>query len=157
MSHLDTDKAANHERQISLFRDLRRAYSGMRASLANSSGIFLGGKAHFDLVRAGSALYGVNPTPNLPNPMLPVIELKARIVQVRNLDIAGRIGIARRHRRLAFISMGYADGYPCASANKLQCWSAATAAQLLGIRPWIYCRSMSAICQTPGPRGMGKW
>jgi alanine racemase len=120
MSHLDTDKAANHERQISLFRDLRRAYSGMRASLANSSGIFLGGKAHFDLVRAGSALYGVNPTPNLPNPMLPVIELKARIVQVRNLDIAGRIGIARRHRRLAFISMGYADGYPCASANKLQ-------------------------------------
>jgi alanine racemase len=93
----------------------------MRASLANSSGIFLGRNAHFDLVRAGSALYGVNPTPSLPNPMLPVIELKARIVQVRNLEsIAGSIGIAKRRRRLAFISMGYADGYPCASANKLQ-------------------------------------
>jgi alanine racemase len=121
ISHLDTDKTANHERQISVFRDLRRVYSGMRASLANSSGIFLGRNAHFDLVRAGSALYGVNPTPSLPNPMLPVIELKARIVQVRNLEsIAGSIGIAKRRRRLAFISMGYADGYPCASANKLQ-------------------------------------
>jgi len=121
MSHLDTDKMANHERQISLFRDLRRAYSGMRASLANSSGIFLGGKAHFDLVRAGSALYGVNPTPSLPNPMLPVIELKARIVEVRNLEsIPDNIGTAKRRRRLALVSVGYADGYPCASANKVQ-------------------------------------
>jgi alanine racemase len=53
--------------------------------------------------------------------MLPVIELKARIVQVRNLEsIPRNIGSAKRRRRLAFISVGYADGYPCASANKLQ-------------------------------------
>jgi alanine racemase len=125
MSHLDNDKTANHERQINLFRDLRRAYSGMRGSLANSSGIFLGRKAHFDLVRAGSALYGANPTPSLSNSMLPVIELKARIVQVRNLargeSIPGNIGCtAKRRTRLALVSVGYADGYPCASANKLQ-------------------------------------
>ena len=88
MSYLDNNEKANHslnERQISLFRDLRGLYSGIPGSLANSSGIFLGRKAHFDLVRAGSALYGVNPTPDLSNPMLPVVELQARIVQVRDL------------------------------------------------------------------------
>jgi alanine racemase len=128
MSHLDNDEKAKYplnERQIGLFRDLRRAYSGIPSSLANSSGIFLGPRVHFDLVRAGSALYGVNPTPGLSNPMQPVIELQARIVQVRNLargkSIAGNIGrTAKQCRRLALVSVGYADGYPYTSANKLQ-------------------------------------
>ena len=128
MSYLDNNEKANHslnERQISLFRDLRGLYSGIPGSLANSSGIFLGRKAHFDLVRAGSALYGVNPTPDLSNPMLPVVELQARIVQVRDLTrgdgLAGNIGrTAKQPTRLAMVSVGYADGYPCASASKLQ-------------------------------------
>jgi len=128
MSDLDNNEKANHslnERQINLFRDLRGLYSGIPGSLANSSGIFLGPKAHFDLVRAGSALYGVNPTPGLSNPMLPVVELQARIVQARNLTrgdgLAGNIGrTAKQRTRLAMVSVGYADGYPYASANKLQ-------------------------------------
>ena len=40
-------------------------------------GIFLGQSAHYDLVRPGVALYGGNPTPGKPNPMQPVVELKA--------------------------------------------------------------------------------
>jgi len=118
MSHLDNDEKANHplnERQISLFRDLCRVYRGIPGSLANSFGIFVGRKAHFDLVRAGSALYGVNPTPGRSNPMLPVIELRARIVQVRNI-----VCTAKRSTRLALVSVGYADGYPYASTHKLQ-------------------------------------
>ena len=128
MSHLDNNEKANHplnERQINLFRDLCRVYRGIPGSLANSSGIFLGRKAHFDLVRAGSALYGVNPSPSLSNPMLPVIELRARIVQIRYLardkSIASKIGCtAKRSTRLALVSVGYADGYPYASTHKLQ-------------------------------------
>jgi alanine racemase len=88
MSRLDNpDKPAHpqNDRQISLFCDLHRLYRGIPASLANSSGIFLGQKAHFDLLRAGAALYGVNPTPRTDNPMLPVIELRARIIHVLNL------------------------------------------------------------------------
>ena len=129
MSNLGNDEKANHpliERQIGLFRDLHRVYSGIPGSLANSSGIFLGRKAHFDVVRAGAALYGVNPTPSLSNPMFPVIELRARIVQVRNLvpgekhrwTIPGCT--ANRSTRVAFVSVGHADGYPYAAANKLQ-------------------------------------
>ena len=119
-SHLDNAERPDHplnDRQIKLFQDVRRLYGGVPASLANSSGIFLGSKAHCDLVRPGAALYGVNPTPGVCNPMLPVIELRARIVQVRNLVAGEAIACnggwtAKRPTRLAVVSVGYADGYP---------------------------------------------
>jgi alanine racemase len=130
MSRLDEATAADdprHERQLETFRELRRLYRGIPASIADSSGIFLGSKAHFDLVRAGSALYGINPTPGAVNPMLPVIELKARIVQVRELtpsNTGAKNGSgAKRRKRLALVSLGHADGYPRpagASAAPLQ-------------------------------------
>lgn len=120
MSHLDHAEIPDHplnDRQIKLFQELCRLYGGVPASLADASGIFLGPKTHCDLVRADAALYGVNPTPGVANPMLPVIELKARIVQLRNLasaeSIAGIAGwTAKRPTRVAVVSVGYADGYP---------------------------------------------
>src|SRR5262249_37750289 len=117
-----------NDHQINLFCDLRRLYHGIPASIANSSSIFLAPKVHFDLVRAGAALYGVNPTPCADNPMHPVIELRARIVQAFSLaageTVADNVGwTARRPTRLALVSAGCADGYPRsgrASENKLQ-------------------------------------
>jgi alanine racemase len=131
MSRLDKADNSAHsriDRQIGLVHDLRRLFGGIPASLAESSGIFFGPKSHFDLVRAGAALYGVNPTPDAANPMLPVIELCARIVQVLSLlpgqTIAENIGwTAKRRTRLALVSTGYADGYPRSESafnNKLQ-------------------------------------
>lgn len=120
MSHLDNAQKSEdplNDHQITLFQELRRLYGGVPASLAGSSGIFLGTRAHFDLVRAGAALYGINPTPGAANPMLPVVELHARIIQLRNLaagesvaDIAG--WTAKRPTRVAVVSIGYGDGYP---------------------------------------------
>ena len=74
-------------------------------------------------MRPGAALYGVNPTPEADNPMQPVVELKARIVQIRNLEKGETVGYggtwtARRPTRIAIVSAGYADGYfRAASAN----------------------------------------
>ncbi len=117
LDHAAKPDPGRRDRQIVNFRDLRRLYDGVPASLAGSSGIFADPKIHFDMVRAGSALYGINPTPGRPNPMLPMLELKARIVQVRHLNqgesIAGCFGwTAKRRTRLALVSVGYADGYP---------------------------------------------
>jgi alanine racemase len=119
---------SQNDRQISRLHDLRRLFAGIPASLADSSGIFFGPKAHFDLVRAGAALYGINPTPDTANPMLPVVELRARILQVLSLargeTITDNLGwTAKRRTRLALVSIGYADGYPrseSAFANKMQ-------------------------------------
>ncbi|MBO0717139.1 MAG: alanine racemase, partial [Rhizobiales bacterium] len=120
LNHAIASHDARNQRQLETFRELRRFYPGIPASLADSSGIFLGSKWHFDLVRAGSALYGINPTPGAANPMLPVIELTARIVQVRDLaapashnGASGRNGAGlKRRTRLALASLGHADGYP---------------------------------------------
>src|SRR5690348_1294854 len=50
--------------QLARFRAALAQLPATQASLAASSGIFLGNDYHFDFVRPGAALYGVNPTPN---------------------------------------------------------------------------------------------
>ena len=119
MSHLvvseEPDNPINGE-QLSRFRNFVRAMPGAPASLANSSGIFLGPDYHFDLLRPGAALYGINPLPGRPNPMLTTVTLHARILQVRRIDALQTVGYgaawrSARPSRVATIALGYADGY----------------------------------------------
>src|SRR3954462_9159409 len=126
MSHLACAEHLNHPlnaKQLAAFREIASLFSGVPASLSNSSGIFLGSQFQFDLVRPGAALYGINPTPEADNPMQPVVELKARIVQIRNVEKGETVGYggtwtARRPTRIAIVAAVYADGYfRAASAN----------------------------------------
>src|SRR5215471_2716363 len=120
MSHLACADQPGHplnERQLKLFREVRVLYRGIPGSLANSSGIFLGNGAHCDMVRPGAALFGVNPTPGHRNPMRPVVELQARVLQMRNVPKGDTIGYnatwtAKHAARIAVVGVGYADGYP---------------------------------------------
>lgn len=87
-----------------------------RASLANSSGIFLGPPFHFDLARPGAALYGINPVKPDTNPMAQVIKLQGKIIQTRTIDTPSTVGYGATHRaapgqRIATIGVGYADGF----------------------------------------------
>jgi alanine racemase len=113
MASADTRNDPQSERQIAWFNDLRRLYLGIPASLAGATDIVLNRKSHFDLVRADSALFGINPVPGSANPMLPVIELHARIVQVRNMaPERSFLKTQPQQRRLALVSIGRADGFP---------------------------------------------
>lgn len=125
MSHLACAEDTGHplnDLQMRLFREVRLHYRGIPSSLANSSGIFLSDNAHCDMVRPGVALYGANPTPGRPNPMRPVIELKARVAQVRTVAKGATVGYsagwtARRSARIAVAMVGYADGFLRASGS----------------------------------------
>ena len=126
MSHLASAEQLNspsNARQLSLFREVASVFTGVPAALAASSGIFLGAAFQFDMVRPGAALYGINPTPEADNPMQPVVDLKARIVQLRDLARGDTVGYggtwtARRPTKIAILSAGYADGYfRAASSN----------------------------------------
>jgi alanine racemase len=118
LSHLACAETPDHPlnaEQIALFRELHMLYPGIPASLANSSGIFLGDSAYFDLARPGAALYGVNPTPGHPNPMQSVVQLTGRILQIRGVASDETVGYgatwtARRPSRIATVALGYADG-----------------------------------------------
>ncbi len=125
MSHLACAQQAEHplnQKQIDLFREIRMLYRGIPSSLANSSGIFVSGAAHCDVVRPGVALYGVNPTPGRANPMKPVVGLQARILQVRQVPRDETVGYdatwtARHASRIAVVGVGYGDGYPRAAGS----------------------------------------
>ena len=148
MSHLACAEIADHPlnaEQIKLFTDLKLMFRGVPASLANSSGIFLGDTAHCDVARPGAALYGVNPTPGLPNPMQPVVELAGRILQIRKLERDDTVGYgatwtAKRPSRLAVAAIGYADGIPRAASGS---GSASIAGKLC---PLVGRISMDLIC-----------
>ncbi|AWN53691.1 alanine racemase [Methylobacterium sp. 17Sr1-1] len=125
MSHLVSAEVEHDpltDRQAAAFATLRAAYPGIRASLANSSGDFLP-VCRADLARPGYALYGGNPRPGHDNPMRPVVRLEAGILQVREVAAGETAGYNARWtapgpRRLATLSLGYADGFPRASTGR---------------------------------------
>jgi alanine racemase len=126
ISHLAcADEPAHplNRRQLERFNAMRSRIPARRASISASSGIFLGHDFHFDLARAGVALYGVNPTPGKPNPMAQVIRLQGKILQVRDVDTPETVGYGATHRvaaprRIATVALGYADGYPWSLGNR---------------------------------------
>jgi alanine racemase len=118
MSHFacaDDPSHALNATQMAAFVRVRQLFPDIPGSLANSSGIFLGPDAHHDLVRAGGALYGANPTPAHLNQMRAVVRLEARIIQVRHVAAGEPVGYgaswtAKRSTRIAVVAIGYADG-----------------------------------------------
>ena len=126
LSHLACANEAAHplnDTQLDAFRAALRRLPSAPASLAASSGMFLGSDFLLDMVRIGAALYGVNPIPGRPNPMQQVVRLKAKILQVRDVDSGESVGYGAAHRieqptRIATIAMGYADGWLRSSSHR---------------------------------------
>lgn len=122
MSHLAcADDYLHPQNQIQLDNFLRAVdffrnyFPHIRCSLANSSGVFLGSSWHFDLLRPGAALYGINPTPHSSNPMTSVVNLSLPILQVKDLISDVFVGYGASYQvtkggRLAVVAGGYADG-----------------------------------------------
>lgn len=124
MSHFVWSGRAEHrdrvDTQLALFERARQNWPDVPASMANSSGIFYGAEAHHDMVRPGYALYGGNPTPDAANPMRRVATFEAKVIQVHEVAAGESVGydahwVAPSPRRLATISVGYADGIPCSA------------------------------------------
>jgi alanine racemase len=126
MSHLACADKPEHEmnaKQRDLFIECAKHYPNAQRSLAASDGIFCGTRYHFEMVRPGAALYGLNPRPNLDNPMNQVIRLQAPIIQLRTIQKSGSVGYgatAQTHagQMLATVALGYADGLLRSVSNK---------------------------------------
>lgn len=120
MSHLacaDTPDHPLNRQQLNAFIKLKQLLPAAPASLAASSGIFLGPEWHFDLVRPGAALYGIAPTAGQPNPMHATLRLQARVIQTRQVPAGASVGYgaaftARQPTPVALLGIGYGDGFP---------------------------------------------
>lgn len=126
VSHLACAEDPAQPLNLSQWNRFRAALTRLpptRASLANSSGIFLGPDYHHDLVRPGVALYGGAPRPREANPMQPVVRLDGRILQVRTIDAGTSVGYGAAHKsagraRIATVAVGYGDGYFRSLSNR---------------------------------------
>lgn len=122
MSHLACADEPEHPlnvEQLNRFNAMlnlfKQSVPEAKASLANSSGVFLSSDYHFDLVRPGFAVYGGNPTPSCESPVRPVVRVRLPIVQVRRLSAGQAVGYGAtyttpRDSVLLTVAGGYADG-----------------------------------------------
>ena len=122
MSHLacaDESVHPQNNEQLECFNSvithIKSHYPQIKTSLANSSGAFLGNAYHFDMVRIGAALYGINPCADLPNPLKSAINLKLPVLQIRITKRSEFVGYGAMESvppgaRLAVVAGGYADG-----------------------------------------------
>jgi alanine racemase len=122
MSHLACADEPAHplndqqlERFSSVVTKIKALFPNIKTSLANSSGTFLGDAYHFDMVRIGAALYGINPQAGTPNRLASVIHLKLPVLQIRTTERLESVGYGATvsvpsGARLAVVAGGYSDG-----------------------------------------------
>lgn len=84
--------------------------------ILNTAGILRYPQYHFDMVRLGIGLYGVNTLPpEMESPLLPVSTLRTIITSLREWEAGecigyGGRGVLTRPSKVATIPIGYADG-----------------------------------------------
>ena len=126
MTHLATADEPGHDAftraQLAAFRRMATAleaalgYSVLKHAL-NSAGILRFPEAHFDMVRLGIGLYGVDASGQDTAALRPVSQLRTTISQIKTLPAGSTVGYGRRgtatatERRIATLAIGYADGY----------------------------------------------
>lgn len=88
--------------------------------VANSAGAIAHPDARRDIVRAGIAVYGIAPDPNMDEAcagLRPALSLVSRVSYVKRVEAGEAISYGHRHRfdrptNVATVPIGYADGVP---------------------------------------------
>lgn len=164
MSHLacaDMPEHPANTAQLASFQTAAALFPGIRRALANSGGAFLPTDFHADVVRAGIALYGGAPNQSEPNPMQPVVELEARVIQIRTIAAGGAVGYGHSHycereSRIATIGAGYADGLPRSLGNRAAAWYAGERLPIVG-RVSMDSITVDVTALPPGRIEAGDW
>ncbi|MGZ3646641.1 MAG: alanine racemase [Ktedonobacteraceae bacterium] len=125
----DTQDLTHARMQLSRFLHVlqRIDEKHMRPSLvhaANSAATLSLPEAHFDMVRPGIALYGLDPSSEVPLPaeFRPALSFKTQVAQVKDVPEGECISygctyITDRPTRIAILPVGYADGFRRAPTN----------------------------------------
>ena len=109
--------------------------------LANSAAIVRMPETHYDAVRPGAILYGLNPgfaAELMPDDLRPALALRARFATVKTVEAGEPVGYnrawyAQRDSRIAVLSLGYADGYPRTLSNNADVLVAGRRCPLVGL------------------------
>ncbi len=126
-SHLgcqDEPAHPNNPLQLNRFCAISALIDPHTRSLCASAGVWLPQRYHYEMIRCGSALCGLNNARLTPSPLNSVVRLKARLVEIRYVEKGEAVGYAAtfrtvRRTRLGILGIGYANGLPWSSASNL--------------------------------------
>jgi alanine racemase len=135
---------------------VRAAHPGVLVHAANSAAILRDAASHFDLVRPGVAIYGLDPFGEDPaaRELEPALELVSYVAALKDAEVGesagyGRRFVAQQKTRLATVPIGYGDGYRRALTNQAH-------ALLHGRRiPLVGTVSMDNVTFDVGAAGLG--
>ncbi|HEX6353164.1 alanine racemase [Actinophytocola sp.] len=107
-------------------------HAGLRPELrhlANSVATLAAPDTHYELVRPGIGLYGVEPDPRRVHGLRGAMTLSARLIMVKRVPAGS--GVSYEHdyvtghdSTLGLVPLGYADGLPWAAAKQAEVWFA---------------------------------
>ena len=129
ISHFaSADELSNpyNNKQYNKFKLLKNKFKKIQyLSLANSAGIISNKKFHYDIIRPGISLYGGYENKKLKEmmPLKNIIKLKAKILQIKNINKNEYIGYNQTYKttkkiQVAILGIGYGDGIPRNLSNK---------------------------------------
>jgi alanine racemase len=107
-----------------LANEIRASYPGTIAHAANSAATLRDPASHFDLVRCGVAIYGLDPFQHSPDDegLEPALSLHSYVAAVKRFERGDSAGYGRRWRareptHVGVIPIGYGDGWRRALSN----------------------------------------
>jgi len=117
------------ERQLEAFTALaervRAAHPEVMLHAANSAATLREPAAHFDMVRCGVAIYGMDPFGIDPRAhgLEPALELRSHVVDTKRLEAGASVGygrtwIAPRDTVIGVLPIGYGDGWRRGLSNR---------------------------------------
>jgi alanine racemase len=124
-THLAASDSAEHDvftnHQLEIFDTMTEklnstlGYSFLKHA-TNSSSIMRFPQAHYDMVRLGIGLYGVESAGLFQNELQPISTFKTHISQIKEISADETVGYSRKGKvtqasTIATIAVGYADGY----------------------------------------------
>jgi len=130
-THLVASDGAEHDaftnHQLEMFDSMTEklnstlGYSFLKHA-TNSSGIIRFPQAHYDMVRLGIGLYGVDSAGLFQNELQPISTFKTHISQIKEISVDETVGYSRKGKvtqasKIATIAVGYADGYDRRHSN----------------------------------------
>lgn len=129
-SHLVGSAEGTVRAQVGLFDEAVEVArgAGLRPPLrhlANSAATLASPRTHYELVRPGIGLYGVEPDPGHPVGLRGAMTLRARLILVKRVPAGSGVSYDHDHvtdhaTTLALVPLGYADGLPWAAAGRAE-------------------------------------
>ena len=125
LCHADDVNSLKNNKQINLFEKIIKQSNKyhVKYHILNSAGVFNFSKSKLDLVRCGLSLYGISPLNSINSNLSPVMELKAPVILIKNINKNETVGYgctykADKPQKIAIVQCGYADGIPANFGNK---------------------------------------